>query len=157
MTLTIKPVKEIAREARMLLKYEYPKCKFSIVSDHNHITISLLEAPFKAVNYETRREWDKVNDEEVYRKIPFSGRLNLYYGDFYPNRNYEDTDFRAPYNFDNEGEKMITKEAFDVLKRAVQVVSVYNWDRSDIQSDYFDVHFYLAVEIGRWDRDFRQV
>lgn len=40
----------------------------------------------------------------------------------------------------------LTSEASSLLKRISAMVEAYNYDRSDIQTDYFNVRFYLHVE-----------
>ncbi len=50
------------------------------------------------------------------------------------------------YSIDNN--KDITEEAKNIFKRVKKITDEYNWDRSDIQSDYFDVNFYLDLYVG---------
>ena len=38
-----------------------------------------------------------------------------------------------------------------ILKQIWDIMNVGNYDRSDIMSDYFDVGFYVSLNIGRWD------
>ena len=40
------------------------------------------------------------------------------------------------------------------LTEVLATMNVGNWDRSDIQSDYFDVGFYVNVNIGKWNKPF---
>ena len=48
----------------------------------------------------------------------------------------------------------LTPAAWEVLKRADQIVNADNWDRSDSQTDYFDVNYYTHFAIGKWDKPF---
>ena len=48
----------------------------------------------------------------------------------------------------------ITQLAFNCLKRACEIAQYYNWNDSDSMTDYFDVHFYLHISIGKWDKPF---
>ena len=41
--------------------------------------------------------------------------------------------------------------AKDFLKEVLEAMNVGNWDKSDIQSDYFNVGWYVDVNIGKWD------
>jgi hypothetical protein len=34
------------------------------------------------------------------------------------------------------------------------IINKRNWDKSDIQTDYFDVGFYLTLSQGKWDKNF---
>jgi len=42
----------------------------------------------------------------------------------------------------------------DVMERIVAALNTGNWDRSDIQTDYFDVGHYVDLRIGSWDKPF---
>ena len=41
--------------------------------------------------------------------------------------------------------------AKEFLKEVLEAMNVGNWDKSDIQSDYFNVGWYVDVNIGKWD------
>jgi hypothetical protein len=47
-----------------------------------------------------------------------------------------------------------TGKALEVLEKAITALNVGNHDRSDIQSDYFDVGWYVNVNIGQWDKPY---
>lgn len=40
------------------------------------------------------------------------------------------------------------------LSEVIAAMNDGNHDRSDIQSDYFDVGWYIDVNVGRWDREY---
>lgn len=42
----------------------------------------------------------------------------------------------------------------DVMERIVAALNTGNWDRSDTQTDYFDVGHYVDLRIGSWDKPF---
>ncbi len=44
--------------------------------------------------------------------------------------------------------------ALDCLKELLPAMNVGNHDRSDIQTDYFDVGWYVDVNIGSWDKPY---
>lgn len=45
--------------------------------------------------------------------------------------------------------------AVPVLQEANEIINLRNWDHSDLQSDFFDVNFYLQLQIGKWDHHFK--
>ena len=45
-------------------------------------------------------------------------------------------------------------ELLETFSKIVAALNTNNHDRSDIQSDYFDVGHYVAVKIGRWNKPF---
>lgn len=149
----------ISKIARQALKKEFPNCKFNITTEYysggSSITLSLMKADFKVVK--------DVKDipEEAFERLERLGRYTkdqviiqqtkLYHqlNQYHFNKEYDAIDW-------NNG-VFLTEQAHKVLNRAVQIIQHYNWDHSDIQSDYFDVHFYLHVQIGKYDRPFVQV
>jgi MarR-like DNA-binding transcriptional regulator SgrR of sgrS sRNA len=48
-------------------------------------------------------------------------------------------------------------EAVAFLSEVLQAMNVGNHNRSDIQSDYFDVGWYVNVNIGKWDKPYELV
>jgi hypothetical protein len=55
-----------------------------------------------------------------------------------------------PYWFQDH----FTGEAKAFLTELLAAMNVGNHDRSDIQTDYFDVGWYVDVNIGRWDKPY---
>ena len=45
-------------------------------------------------------------------------------------------------------------EALAFLSEVIQLMNVGNHDRSDIQSDYFDVGWYTHINIGSWNKHY---
>ena len=43
------------------------------------------------------------------------------------------------------------------LQELIQAMNAGNHDRSDAQTDYFDVGWYISVKIGRWDRPYELI
>ncbi len=48
-------------------------------------------------------------------------------------------------------------EALAFLSEIIPALNVGNHDRSDIQSDYFDVGWYVNVNIGKWDKPYKML
>lgn len=55
---------------------------------------------------------------------------------------------RLDGEFQDDGLICTFRAIFDALNNG-------NHDRSDVQTDYFDVGWYVEVRIGRWDRPFK--
>jgi hypothetical protein len=58
-----------------------------------------------------------------------------------------------PYHF----QKHFSGRALDFLKEVYAAMMVGNHDRSDIQSDYFDVGWYVDINIGKWNKPYALV
>lgn len=58
-----------------------------------------------------------------------------------------------PYHFQNH----FSGRALDFLKEVYAAMMVGNHDNSDIQSDYFDIGWYVDINIGRWNKPYALV
>lgn len=45
-------------------------------------------------------------------------------------------------------------DALDFISKAIDILDNGNHDRSDRQTDYFDVGWYVDVKIGRWNKPY---
>jgi len=49
----------------------------------------------------------------------------------------------------------VAAEVREPLLAILEALNVGNHDRSDLQTDYFDVGWYVRLKIGRWDKAFK--
>jgi len=56
-----------------------------------------------------------------------------------------------PYWF----QKHFVGESLEFLGKAFDILNQGNWDKSDIQTDYFNVGWYVSVNIGEWDKPYK--
>ena len=45
-------------------------------------------------------------------------------------------------------------KAKEFLEKAVKILNEGNYDNSDAQTDYFDVGYYVRINIGKWDKPY---
>jgi hypothetical protein len=45
-------------------------------------------------------------------------------------------------------------KAKQVLQQLIVAMNDGNWDKSDVQSDYFNVGWYIDVNIGKWNKPY---
>jgi hypothetical protein len=50
-----------------------------------------------------------------------------------------------------------TGNVLELLKKIVTVMMTGNHDNSDSMSDYFDVGWYIDINVGKWDRPYRLI
>lgn len=50
-----------------------------------------------------------------------------------------------------DSNKEFTERCNEVLDLVSRYANSYNYDNSDIMTDYFDVNFYLSVSVGKWN------
>lgn len=88
-------------------------------------------------------------------KIDFIGNYNkvghdkMNYGRFDPvsSGNIQVNPYHYADHFDGK--------AKDFLSEVIPAMKTGNWDNSDIMTDYFDVGWYIDVNIGQWDKPFQ--
>lgn len=128
-TRSIRTLKEIAVDIRSQLKKQYPQCKFSIRTEYysmgQALHISLMSGNFEAF----------TSDEKHYVQ------LNQY-------------QFSNKYAERINNGTVLTDKAWEVMKFAYELTLKDNWDNSDSMTDYFDVNFYLHLNIGNWDKPY---
>lgn len=58
-----------------------------------------------------------------------------------------------PYHYKSQ----FNGHAYHCLNHLFEVLNDGNHDRSDVQSDYFDVGWYVDVNIGEWDLPYKYI
>lgn len=153
---------EIVKRIREELK-ELKGCKFSLTRQHysggSSISLTLMESDFRVIkkfedipklaifdlgrrrgNYETE---DKLRDQ-----IKQTQEAN--------HHQLSEHTFREEYNENNWiNGVFLTKEGHELFSKVMGIVDKYNYNNSDSSIDYFDVHFYLHLNIGKWDKDYQ--
>ena len=80
--------------------------------------------------------------------------ISLSVADFNPfagdNRKYYEINH---YNI--EGDPMLTERAKDMFLNICGYVNTYNYDHSDLMTDYFDTNFYITIKIGQYENPFK--
>lgn len=54
-------------------------------------------------------------------------------------------------------DRVYTGEALEFLRAALRILNEGNHDNSDLMTDYFDVGWYVEINIGRWDKPYALV
>lgn len=69
----------------------------------------------------------------------------------------------APINLTEKGYVQVNRyqpdyhfqgDTLAIIREIISALNTGNWDRSDSQTDYFDVGHYIDLEIGRWNKPF---
>jgi hypothetical protein len=159
MKMTYRSINDIAADVRANLKAEFPNHKFSVTiekySGGQSLNVALMSGP------ESPLDTNPLN-------VDYHGNpLNVdYHGNprhhaqlnHYPIRRDQrsgGTDYlgNSLPDFYNNG-VVLTESAWDMLRRVDEIANAENWDRSDRQSDYFDVNYYFHLRIGKWNKPF---
>jgi len=131
-----KDIKVIAKEVKQKLQKQYPACTWSTrierFSGGQSLRVTLLSAPFEAFSSDKD---SNGNDVRGY------AQLNQY-------------QFITPNDDNVNNGAPLTKEAWDCMTEAYKIASADNWNNSRPEEDYFDVNYWLHLEIGNWDKPF---
>ena len=49
-------------------------------------------------------------------------------------------------------DKFLNEYGKSVIQKVYDIINSYNFDDSDIMTDYFHTNFYLDLSIGKWDK-----
>lgn len=139
-------INQIAKQTRETLKKEFPNCKFSVTlhkySGGRTMTIALMSADFEALKNEGEAQLNRYQLVEGFERRSGTQIINNQW-----------TEIPEGYALCNGA--LVTRKAWEVLQRAAEVGNADNWDNSDSQTDYFDVNYYLDINIGKWNKDFQ--
>jgi len=58
-----------------------------------------------------------------------------------------------PYHYNDH----FSGRALKFLQEVMSIMNKGNWDQSDIQTDYFNVGWYVDVNIGKWNKPYALV
>lgn len=110
------------------LKTIVPKSwKYSLaVDNHSSIAMNIKSAPWDVIGY-LRANAEYANDRDY-------AQINHYW--------LKEHLAGAPAEF------------VELMQKIVNALNNGNHDNSDIQSDYFDVGWYVDVNFGKWDKPF---
>lgn len=136
--------KEQVAEKRAKLKAMFPAkdgWKFSVRNDDNSaIRVTIVAGPVL----------------HKYGKIKIDGQ------DFIacPGKGFdpiieEISEMSVNHHYANEDR--FPKETCEILNKIIAVLNEGNHDNSDIQTDYFDVGWYISLNIGSWDKPYKVV
>ena len=145
--------KEIAKRIRGHLKDEFPKCKFSVRYEHysggSSVTVRLMKADRKI----------KLRFDEIPERALCSYYANRYTAEELKRaqeREYHQLGhFYGEYNPDNWNNGVfLTYQGYMLLKRVEQIADQYNYNDSDMMTDYYSVNFSFSLDLGQWDKPF---
>lgn len=134
---------DMTKIMRQTLKQQYPDCKFSVTKQHvGAICISLMSAPFNV--FETP-DVNKASGHDLrYGEEDFMNSWK---------RTIERGSFGVNHYYITES-KFLTEKAKEVMTFCKKLADSFNFDDSDVMTDYFNTNFYLTLEIGKWSKPF---
>ena len=145
--------KDIAKWIRETLKKDFKEYKFSVryesYSGGSSINLTMLKSPVRLIKKRSEVTEQDINrlqsarnntTEEVMKIINYT--LNA--SNHQINQYHIDADWS------------LTENGKNVIKQILQIANKYNYDNSDVMTDYFDVNYYLHFNLGSYDKPFIQ-
>ena len=149
---------EIAKRIRQQLKEEFKNCKFSVVkqsySGGSSITIRLVKAGFKVV-----KDFSEIPEATLIEYADKDGRARTQIKEMQESGCHQLSTYtlRRDYNASEWCNGVfLTEEGHKLWRRVVKIADYYNFDESDMQTDYYSVNFSLELRIGEYDKPFIQ-
>jgi hypothetical protein len=151
--------KEIAKKIRTQLKEEFKNLKFSVTKESysggSSITISLMEGDikvFRTFEELTQEAKDYYMINNNYSEENLKALCSEKYAQLNQYALKDDFDLNKWCNG-----HFLTKEAHNILSKVVDISNYYNYDNSDIQSDYFDVNYYMHLNVGSYEKPYKRI
>lgn len=141
--------KDIAKWIREQLKTKFKSFKFSVsierYSGGSSITINVMQSPIKLF-----KDISEVSENEVLRLMNARNDTREEVLKFISyNLNEEHQQINQYYINDN---KFLTDEGKSFFKQVLEIANKHNWDKGDVMTDYFDVNYYLYLNVGKYDK-----
>jgi hypothetical protein len=146
---------EIAKRIRKQLKSEFSNCMFSVTTENfaggSSININLMKADTKMVQDFQDIPEDApdllgigyTKEDIKLRQLQKYHQLNKF-------------TLRGEYNPSTWCNGVfLTEQGHDLLRRVARIAEDFNFDDSDPQTDYSFVNFHLDLELGKWNKDFK--
>lgn len=127
--------KELAPAIKQVLK-KYGLTGTISVRNHSTLCVNISKGPIDFIkNY-----YETISQNPSYEKYGIQDRVETY---------LQVNTFWIQTNFSGVAEQALTE-----LKEALLVG---NWNNSDIQTDYFDVGWYIDINVGQWNKPYQLV
>ena len=130
---------EDVNHIRVALKKEFPQYKFSVTRDHwLGVNINFMKGP-RFAEYEY---FDRYSGEMKKDNLDGHHQINHFHLEsFYGKENAE-----------------ILGKVSEIAHTAPGLAGgkMY-YNNNDIQSDYFDVAYYVSIHVGKWNKDYQVV
>ena len=123
---------------RVALKKEFPQYKFSVTRDHH---LGVMIAFMKGPRFAEFESFDRYTHETTIDNLDGHHQLNHFHTHFY-----------------GEDNAKIIDKVSEIAHTAPGLAggkTYYN--NNDIQSDYFDVAYYVSIHVGKWNKDYQIV
>ena len=132
---------EDVKHIRNELKKELPQYKFSVVRDHHSsVSIALMKGP-------------AFKDHEYFDRYAQETKV----GNLSDGEHHQINQFHLESFYGKENAKILGKVS-EIAHTAPGLAGGKEYyNNNDIQSDYFDVAYYVSISVGKWNKEYEIV
>jgi len=127
---------EDVKHIRVALNKEFPQYKFSVTRDHHlGVNVNFMKGP-RFAEFES---FDRYTHETTIENLDGHHQINHFHLE----------------NFYGEDNAKILGKVSEIAHTAPGLAGGKEYyNNNDIQSDYFDVAYYVSIGIGKWNKDY---
>ena len=127
---------EDVNHIRVALKKEFPQYKFSVTRDHwLGVNINFMKGP-RFAEFES---FDRYNHKTTIENLDGHHQINHFHLE----------------NFYGKENAKILGKVSEIAHTAPGLAGGKKYyNNNDIQSDYFDVAYYVSISVGKWNKDY---
>jgi len=144
--------KDIAKWIRQTLKKEIPHCKFSVriatYSGGSSISLNLMESNKIRILKKT----SEVTEQDIASIMSARNDSEDIVKEFIKSQLESESYTINQYHFETDWG--LTTKGKELIGKVLDIAQKHNWDKSDLQTDYFDVNYYLSINLGQYDKPF---
>lgn len=144
--------KDIAKWVRQTLKQTFPDIKFSIRSEYYSMGSSIHVTLIESKTMRFLKKFEEITDTEIFRLANARNDTEEEIKEYIKKQMENKHNQINQYHLDSD--IMLSNQGKNVLREILKTCNKHNWDNSDIQTDYFDVNYYLHLSLGKWDKPF---
>jgi len=148
--------KDIAKWVRETLRQKFKDLKFSVRCEYYSMGSSIHVAIMKSNKTKFIIDPEKLTEDNISNSI-LSGRTmeqlrRMQVANSHQLNQYTLREKWKPGSWCNG--VFLTEKGHNVLQKILEIANKYNYDNSDSRMDYFDVNYYLHLNLGKWDNPF---
>ena len=144
--------KDIAKWIRQTLKEEIKDCKFSVRSEYysggSSIDVNIKESK----NVRIVKKPEEVTEEEILHLM--SARNDSREETIERIKRMQNCKHYSVNQYHIDSDWQFTTKGKELLKKVIEITNKYNYDNSDVMTDYFDVNYYLHIVLGDYNKLF---
>lgn len=145
--------KDITKYVRQTLRQKYKHIKFSVRCEYYSCGSSMHITLLESHKVRFLKKPEEVEERQVLIIKDHTHRTEEEARNFIKQR--LESEYYQINQYHLSTDWGLTDKGKEILKDVLEIANKYNWDKSDIQTDYFDVNYYLHINLGSYEKPFK--